>query len=89
MTDAQGAKDAKKTRAATALLLLTSAIWGLAFVAQVAGAQYVRPFTFNGVRFALGAVSLVPLICAFERGKALPGGWRRTLAGGAVAGAVL
>jgi drug/metabolite transporter (DMT)-like permease len=45
-----------------ALLLLTSAIWGFAFVAQRIGMDYVGPFTFNGVRFALGSLVLVPLI---------------------------
>jgi drug/metabolite transporter (DMT)-like permease len=42
------------------LLLLTAAIWGLAFVAQRVGMQFVKPFTFNGIRFALGALSLLP-----------------------------
>jgi drug/metabolite transporter (DMT)-like permease len=45
-----------------ALLLLTSAIWGFAFVAQRIGMDYVGPFTFNGVRFALGSLVLLPLI---------------------------
>jgi len=45
-----------------ALLLLASAIWGFAFVAQRIGMDYVGPFTFNGVRFALGSVVLLPLI---------------------------
>jgi len=44
------------------LLLLTAAIWGFAFVAQRVGMDYVGPFTFNGVRFALGSLVLVPLI---------------------------
>lgn len=43
-------------------LLLTAAIWGLAFVAQRIGAQYIGSFAFNGVRFALGSISLVPLL---------------------------
>lgn len=43
------------------LLLLTASIWGLAFVAQRLGMRYLGPFTFNGVRFALGALSLLPL----------------------------
>ena len=47
---------------ATILLLLAAIIWGFAFVAQRVGVQYVESFTFNGVRFALGALSLVPLI---------------------------
>ncbi|HBF38598.1 MAG TPA: EamA family transporter [Firmicutes bacterium] len=44
------------------LLLLTAAIWGFAFVAQRIGSKYVGSFTFNGVRFALGGLSLVPLL---------------------------
>ena len=52
------------------LLLLTAAIWGFAFVAQRVGARYLGPFTFNGIRFFLGGVSLVPLLLGryyFER----------------------
>ena len=44
------------------LLLLTAAIWGFAFVAQRVGATYLGPFTFNGIRFALGGLSLIPLL---------------------------
>ncbi len=44
------------------LLLITAAVWGLAFVAQRAGMEHVGPFTFNAIRFALGAVTLVPLL---------------------------
>lgn len=42
------------------LLLLTAMIWGFAFVAQRAGMNYVGPFIFNAVRFALGALALLP-----------------------------
>lgn len=48
------------------LLLLTAAIWGFAFVAQRVGMDYVGPFTFNGVRFLLGTLSLIPLILYFR-----------------------
>ncbi len=44
------------------LLLITAAIWGFAFVAQRVGSRYVGSFTFNGIRFALGALSLIPLL---------------------------
>jgi len=43
-------------------LLLTAAIWGFAFVAQRTGMQYVGPFTFNAIRFAMGSLILVPVI---------------------------
>ncbi len=32
-------------------LLLTALIWGVAFVAQSVGMQYIGPYTFNCVRF--------------------------------------
>ena len=51
----------------TSLLFLTAIIWGFAFVAQKVGADYVGAFTFNGVRFLLGACSLIPVILIFER----------------------
>jgi drug/metabolite transporter (DMT)-like permease len=51
-----------QTLKSDALLLLASAIWGFAFVAQRIGMDYVGPFTFNGVRFALGSLVLLPLI---------------------------
>ncbi len=51
-----------ETIKANCLLLLTAAIWGSAFVAQRVGMDHVGPFTFNGVRFALGSLSLLPLM---------------------------
>lgn len=52
---------------ANMLLLLTAAIWGFAFVAQRVGSQNLGAFTFNGIRFALGAFSLMPLIVYFDK----------------------
>ena len=49
-----------KRLAANSLLLLVAAIWGFAFVAQRTGANYVGAFSFNGIRFAIGSISLVP-----------------------------
>jgi len=48
------------------LLLLTAAIWGFAFVAQRVGMESMPPFAFNGVRFALGAISLLPVMFFFQ-----------------------
>jgi drug/metabolite transporter (DMT)-like permease len=50
-----------------ALLLLTAIIWGFAFVAQRVGMDYVGPFTFNGVRFALGSLVLIPFVVKNNR----------------------
>ncbi len=44
------------------LLMLAAIIWGFAFVAQRAGMEFIGPFYFNGIRFALGAFSLLPII---------------------------
>ena len=52
---------------ATAMLFTTAIIWGFAFVAQVLGSDFVQPFTFNGIRFMLGAASLIPVYCIFEK----------------------
>ena len=53
------------------LLLLTATIWGFAFVAQRVGMDYVGPFTFNGFRFALGSLTLVPLLLINNRQGAI------------------
>ena len=44
------------------ILLLAAIIWGFAFVAQRIGMDYVGPFTYNGVRFALGTIVLLPFL---------------------------
>jgi drug/metabolite transporter (DMT)-like permease len=54
------------TLKANLLLLLAAAIWGFAFVAQRIGMDHVGPYTFNGIRFALGSLSLLPLILFYH-----------------------
>lgn len=44
------------------LMLFTALIWGLAFVAQRISMDFIGPFLFNGIRFAIGSISLIPLI---------------------------
>lgn len=51
----------------SSLLFLTAAIWGFSFVAQKAGMEHLGPFTFNGIRFALGSLSLLPLYWFLNR----------------------
>ncbi|MNP07694.1 putative inner membrane transporter yiJE [compost metagenome] len=58
-----------KRLAANSLLLLVAAIWGFAFVAQRTGANYVGAFSFNGIRFGIGSISLIPLIIFFDKRK--------------------
>jgi drug/metabolite transporter (DMT)-like permease len=51
-----------KTFKSDCVLLLVATIWGLAFVAQRMGMDHVGPFTYNGIRFALGGLSLLPFL---------------------------
>jgi drug/metabolite transporter (DMT)-like permease len=43
------------------LLTLTAFIWGMGFVAQKSGMDYVGPFLFSGLRLLLGALTM--LVC--------------------------
>lgn len=47
---------------ATAMMWLTAAIWGFAFVAQRKGMESIGPFAFNGIRFLMGGIALIPLM---------------------------
>jgi drug/metabolite transporter (DMT)-like permease len=72
------------------MLWITSAIWGFAFVAQRAGMQFIGPFTFNGIRFLLGSVSLLPVIYWLKYKQAGETGKQKNiLKGGLLAGLVL
>lgn len=52
----------KKQAISAAELLLTAFIWGVAFVAQSVGMDYIGPFTFNCARSLIGGLVLIPLI---------------------------
>ena len=58
----------KRTELGSAVLLFLAAfIWGVAFVAQSVGMDYVGPFTFNGCRFLIGGLVLTPFAWMRER----------------------
>lgn len=44
------------------LLVITAFIWGVSFVAQSVGMDYVGPFTFNGIRCLIGGTVLLPYV---------------------------
>ena len=73
----------------TACLFLTAMIWGFAFVAQFYGADAVGDFAMNGLRFPLGAISLLPVMLIFERGRSGKEERRRTLWASFLGGTVL
>ncbi|MGL5437748.1 MAG: DMT family transporter [Lachnospiraceae bacterium] len=53
----------QKSWRGSAMLILTALIWGIAFVAQSEGMNYVGTFTFNACRFLVGGIVLIP--CMF------------------------
>jgi drug/metabolite transporter (DMT)-like permease len=86
----------KQVYKANALLMITAVIWGTAFVAQRVGMSYIGPLTFNGLRFALGALVLLPLAIMQKIPRAKERGDKITsvvslpaIAGGILAGLAL
>ncbi len=69
------------------ILMLTAAIWGFAFVAQKESVKYIGPFLYNGVRFLMGGISLIPLILVLK--IKLPGDKKYMLKGGLIVGVFL
>lgn len=80
------------TKRNTFLLFLTACIWGLAFVSQSKGMEYMDPFTFNGVRSILGAAVLLIFLGVRTKvtGKSLKNlDWKVTLRAGGLCGIAL
>ncbi len=64
----------------TLILFITALIWGAAFSAQVdAGANGLGHFTFNGIRFFIGAITLLPVLPFFEKGRTEKGRLHKTV----------
>lgn len=55
-----------------AILLFVAVIWGFGFVAQRLGMDHLGPFTFNGIRFILGGLCLLPLAMRSRRTQQMP-----------------
>jgi drug/metabolite transporter (DMT)-like permease len=82
-----------KTLKSDLLLLLAAFFWGTTFVAQRLGMAHVGPMTYNALRFAIGALTLLPVILAVRTnaGWGFPHqpGRRFLLCGGLLAGLAL
>lgn len=63
----RGIDNMTKQARSNLLLVLTAFIWGTAFAAQKAGLDYMGPYTFNCLRFLIGACVLVPVIFVMRR----------------------
>ncbi len=51
------------------LLIITSLVWGIAFVAQSEGGNAVGPFSFNCIRSIIGSIVLLPVIFILDKLK--------------------
>ena len=74
------------------LLLLAAFIWGLAFVSQSKGMDYMGPLTFNGVRSLIGAFVLTIYLCIKRKAegeKARKLDWPLTIKAGVLCGLAL
>ena len=49
--------------------ILTTFIWGTTFVAQTTGMDMIGPLTFNGSRFFIGFLTLIPVALIFEKNR--------------------
>lgn len=85
---------AKKQFFGNLALFVAAVIWGVAFVAQVVAMKYVGAMTFGAARFAIGAVSLLPIMLYYRLnpeagGEADKVPLVKTLPAGALLGVVL
>ncbi len=71
------------------LLFLTAIIWGFAFVAQTVVVGVLSSYAFNGIRFVLGGISLIPVILIFEKEEKNGEKLKRTILAGICAGIIL
>ena len=51
--------------------LITTFIWGTAFIAQDTGMDNIGPLTFNASRFFVGFISILPVALIVEKKKYL------------------
>lgn len=86
----------KEKTTGSIMLLTTSVIWGLAFIAQRVGMDYIGPFTFNTMRSFIGGLCLV--ICIYVINKKMganivkhndPASKKNLLLGGTLCGLAL
>ena len=49
------------------ILLLTAFVWGMGFVSQSLGMEYIGPFTFNCLRNIIASLFLIPCIYFLQK----------------------
>mgnify|MGYP003299908402 CR=1 FL=1 len=76
----------------TVMPITAAFIWGTAFVAQSIGADYIKPFAFNALRFVIAFCFLL-IICVIKRKvfhtTTHPTKRRQLLTGGTLCGIIM
>lgn len=70
-------------------LFFTAILWGFAFAAQRLGGKTLGAFSFNAIRFFVGALSLVPLFFVLKDASITKQNFKQTLRSGMLCGLVL
>lgn len=71
------------------LLVLAAIVWGFAFVAQKAGMDDLGPLAFNGIRFLIGAITLLPFTLLIKDRKTYTEKPTSLIKAGLISGSVL
>jgi len=61
--------DKKNALRSELLLLIAAIVWGFAFVAQKAGMDSIGPLAYNGIRFLVGSITLLPIVWFYDKKK--------------------
>lgn len=60
------------------ILFVTAIIWGISFVSQSVGMEYIEPNTFMGIRTTMGGLVLLPVIIFSDLAKKKRGEYKKT-----------
>ena len=60
--------------AGSIMLLIAAIVWGFSFVFQSMGGESLGPFSFNSIRYFIGAAALLPVIAVKKRRGDYPDG---------------
>ena len=60
------------------ILFITAIIWGISFVSQSVGMDYIGPNTFMGIRTTMGGLVLLPFIFCTDSAKKKNGTFKKT-----------
>ena len=71
------------------LLVLAAVVWGFAFVAQKAGMDSLGPLAFNGIRFLIGTITLIPFAFFIKDNNSYSGPKTSLVKAGLISGSVL